>query len=448
MLIGRDRRAFPARLWRGAAMFLLLITLVSPAQASTPPAPSAGKVAQWVEVRRAYGLAGSPAAVAALAGAASDVGTSLWGFPATEEELADLDLAGRNAFIAGVATSVLPLARSMANFGGAWVDQLSGGDLVVQLVSPDPAALAAIQRLAPAGGRVVRVERVAHTERQLLAALRGLVRSWPDRHAGLVLAGAAVSEPANGLAVHVAGTSSTDLMVLSSELTAETGVDVAVDNVTVADDAACTSRDSCYTPMKAGNRVRDGSTTGGNWCTQGFLVVENGTSNVQFLTAGHCGVKGVGNTWYHQAYGLLGAEDGTAYGEDGYDVMKVEFPDSQKSALIYGVSGSQQLTASRNPITNEGVCFSGARTDAVVCGTVTAANATWLSQTCSCNVWGGDTNLAPIPGDSCAPLYSRVYITGANPYWSNTPIGIVDHESGYFAVVAAAEWALGVTVSR
>ncbi len=47
-----------------------------------------------------------------------------------------------------------------------------------------------------------------------------------------------------------------------------------------------------------------------------------------------------------------------------------------------------------------------------------------------------------------SPLYARVYITGGTPYWLNTPIGIVDHENGYFALVSAAEWVLNVTAYR
>lgn len=235
--------------------------------------------------------------------------------------------------------------------------------------------------------------------------------------------GAAIDEEANGLSVNVAPGSGTDPSALARDLSLAAGVGVTVHEVVAGGDASCTSRDSCYSPMKAGNKVRDGSIYGANWCTQGFLVVKNGTSDVEFLTAGHCAWDGVGSIWYHQAYGLLGAEDGTAYGEDGYDVMKVQFPDAQRSALIYGVSGSQQLTASRSPIQNEGVCFSGAKTNAIVCGTVTAATATWVSQTCGCNVWGGDTNLAPIPGDSGSPLYARVYITGGPHIGSTRPSG-------------------------
>src|SRR5699024_5359405 len=49
---------------------------------------------------------------------------------------------------------------------------------------------------------------------------------------------------------------------------------------------ACTDREHCTSPMKAGNVTRRGSTTGGR-CTMGFHV-RIGTDE-QFITAGHCG---------------------------------------------------------------------------------------------------------------------------------------------------------------
>lgn len=199
--------------------------------------------------------------------------------------------------------------------------------------------------------------------------------------------------------------------------------------------------------MRAGIRIRDGSISGVNWCTMGFLVTDDGTSNQLLLTAGHCSWNGVGNAWYHKAYGKVGAEvDTGAYGEDGYDVMIVGFPDAQASKLIYGESTQHVLRSARDPITNEGVCFSGAKTGGIVCGTVTDNLRSWVSQTCDCNVWGGDTNLAPLHGDSGAPLYHRAYMPGPDPYWLITPIGIVDHENGYFAWVTAAEWIYSVHI--
>lgn len=84
-----------------------------------------------------------------------------------------------------------------------------------------------------------------------------------------------------------------------------------------------------------------------------------------------------------------------------------------------------------------------------MCGTVQDNLRSWVSETCSCNVWGGDASYTPIKGDSGAPVYARVYITSTgSPYWSHTPIGVNDHENGGFAYVTAAQWVLGVTVYR
>jgi hypothetical protein len=146
------------------------------------------------------------------------------------------------------------------------------------------------------------------------------------------------------------------------------------------------------------------------------------------------------------ATGLLGSESGTDYGEDGYDVMKVGLPDAQKSEQIFGISGPQQMSSARDPIKGEAICFSGAATNAIVCGTVQDDFRNWTSETCNCTVWGGDASWTPIHGDSGAPAYARVYITGGTPYWLNTPLGVVDHEIGAFAWATAAQWVLDVTV--
>jgi hypothetical protein len=74
--------------------------------------------------------------------------------------------------------------------------------------------------------------------------------------------------------------------------------------------------------MKGGIVIRKGS-TGGDRCTMGFHVVAG--SDVQFVTAGHCGYSG-SNNWYHQSYGYVGSEQATLYGNNGIDIMKDALP--------------------------------------------------------------------------------------------------------------------------
>jgi len=348
--------------------------------------------------------------------------------------------------VAAAHEELIPFVRTLPNFGGVWVDQVAGGDLVVGLTNPDAATIATIEAKRPKDSRSVQIVATRHTAAELEAAVRAVSRSLRTQHPGVTLVGVARDLVGNRVRAEIAPGSVDDLDALAAQLTALANVEVVVAQVVPGHDVVCTSRDNCYNPMKAGNRVRDGSVSGANWCTQGFLVTANGTTNEYFLTAGHCAVYGASNTWYHKGFGYLGPEVATAYGWDGYDVMTVGWPDAQNSRLIYGVSGTQIITDARDPITNEGACFSGAGTNAVVCGTVTVDFRNWISETCDCEVWGGDTNLAPIPGDSGAPLYHRFWVGGGQNYWKNTPIGIIDHEYGYFAWVTAAEWVLNVTI--
>jgi hypothetical protein len=225
-------------------------------QPSSPPRPS--QVAEWAAVRSAYGLSADPAAVAALAGSASDVGSAAWGIPATAGELASLGLEDRNAFVSAAHERLIPYVRTLTTLGGVWVDQMTGGDIVVQLTQSDASTVSTIMALAPAGRHAVRVQVVQHTEAQLLDALRGLSRSWGARYGAIQLVGAAIDEEANGLSVEIASGSGTDLSALSHDLSATAGVGVSVREVVAGGDATCTSRDSCYSPMKAGNKVRDG----------------------------------------------------------------------------------------------------------------------------------------------------------------------------------------------
>lgn len=447
--------------WYGQTRLAIAVAAISilgsaSGVAATPPdehdGPSrASQVAQWVSIRRAYGLSDDPIRVDALAGSTEDVGSADWGIPMTAEEAEAVDINGRNLFVRAAHEQLVPYARSLKSFAGLYVDQLAGGDIVVQLTDINPEAVAAIQARAPKDTRKVRVVAARYPNALLESTARSIAKSRNSLLAGLSFTGVALDTVGNRVRVEIAPGSGHDLRALGERLSATFGVDVVIAEVArSADVVGCTtSRDTCYDPMRAGNRIRDGSVNGENWCTQGFPVKENGTTNVQILTACHCYKLGVSNTWYHKAYGKLGAEDGTAYGEDGYDVMKVEFPNAQVSERIFDVSGTQQNTAARDPITGEGICFSGARTDAIVCGTVQDNLRSWVSETCSCNVWGGDASYTPIKGDSGAPVYARVYITSTgSPYWSHTPIRVNDHENGGFAYVTAAQWVLGVTVYR
>lgn len=175
----------PRRRGLGAALVgVVLAALVSaPAGAVSPPSsppspPRPALVAEWTAVRSAYGLSADPASIVALAGSASDMGSAAWGIPATAGELASLGLEDRNAFVNAAHERLVPYLRSLPALGGIWVDQKSGGDIVVQLTSTDASTLNTIRALAPAGRHAVRVQTVQHTQAQLQDVLRSLSQGW------------------------------------------------------------------------------------------------------------------------------------------------------------------------------------------------------------------------------------------------------------------------------
>ena len=317
----------------------------STATAVGVPVATGSNAAQAVAARKAYGLVADPATVAALMASSADVGSAEVGIPMTSDEVAAVDINGRNAFVAAASDELIPFVRSLKTFAGVWVDQQSGGDLVVSLTSVDAPTLGAIEARKPNASREVRVVTAKHTAAALEAAMHTLTQTWPSAHPDAPLVSVGRDTPNNRLQVQITKGSGADLAALASSLTTQAGVDVTVTETEPGDDVTCTSRDTCYGPIKAGIRIRDGSTSGTHWCTMGFLVTVNGTTDEQLLTAAHCYFDGVGTNWYHNAYGLLGSEaNRSAYGQDGYDVMTVRFPDAQDSELIYGVSGPQQLT--------------------------------------------------------------------------------------------------------
>jgi hypothetical protein len=125
--------------------------------------------------------------------------------------------------------------------------------------------------------------------------------------------------------------------------------------------------------------------------------------------------------------------------------------DAQASEEIYGFSNVyDMMRAARDPILNEAVCASEAISNTNDCGTVSDTSLTWTSETENIKVSGGDTTgIAPIIGDSGSPLYSRISVPakpGVPAHNEFVPIGIIDHENGYFARVQDALSVWGATI--
>lgn len=379
-----------------------------------------------VNTRAALGLPADPAYVAALRGAPDDVGTARWNIPLTRAE-AD-EVQARFAFAAATRQAVLPFAESLPTFAGAYFDHQARGELVILLTAADDAILSKIRALAPAGRRT-RVEIVAHTEAALRAAVPTAWEAW--RAAGGPEAYAiAVDTPRNAIRIDVDAANLAAAQQYVAEVSTAIGLPVFVGVGERPTPAACTDRDHCTSPMYAGIVVRMGSTTSTSACTMGFQI-KAGT-DVQFVTAGHCGA--VGTNFYHQGYGFVGSGLKTQYANNGRDIMTVQMPDSQGSSLLY--ANSVAVSAMYDPYTGEGVCASrGFSSPPWACGVVQNAYVSWTDSICNCTSFGGDSSISFIPGDSGSPI-----VDASNQYIA---IGVANLTNGEFARVEDALTAWG-----
>lgn len=195
-------------------------------------------------------------------------------------------------------------------------------------------------------------------------------------------------------------------------------------------EAACTTRENCSSPMKAGIVIRKGSTTGTR-CTMGFNVQVG--SDEQFLTSGHCGWDG-SNNWYHAGFGLIGAETATQYVNNGREAMRVQMSDAQDSNLVYNLFNP--VTSARNPIQGESMCASLGVSNSHSCGIVEVSVTSWFATNCSCTMNGADASIVQIVGDSGSPYFSSQAVG----------IGIGSTSDGKFARLGDVLTAWGISI--
>ncbi len=397
-------------------------------------------VREGIATRGAFGLDADPGTVKALLGSTADVGTAIWGFPLTPVELEQLDLGRRMAFADVVDTRILGHLRTLATFGGAYFDQAAGGALTIGLTRIDQSVVSEIaDQLADQDGlwRVVVVER---TERALDALVPHALHLWRELLPDRTEIGIGTDAVTNGLFIEVVADDEAAVSV-SAEIASR--LDVPVELRMVPDfgvDTDCTSRTHCHAPTRAGINIYGSSNYDPNTrCTMGFHVRRTYNGDKQFLSAGHCGY--LYSNWYHQAIGLLGSVQLNIYA-NGYDVMRVQMPDSEASPKIYG-EDNLNVTGSGTPVQGETPCASlGAGSNTIKCGVVESAWRSWLSETAGYTVWGGDMSYATIDGDSGSPVY-RVVTGSAVTFRA---IGINTHEKGYFARVDLALTSLSVRI--
>lgn len=219
-----------------------------------------------------------------------------------------------------------------------------------------------------------------------------------------------------------------DALARSEQLEEELGVPVTVEAAELDHDTACTTRDNCSGPMRAGIWIYKGQVDSVAECTMAFHIVIG--TDEHFTTAGHCGYSG-SNSWLTRPLGVIGSEPaggaGTLYRDGGQDIMYVTMADAQASQYIYACC--TDILGYAFPIQNETVCASLGKTNAIRCGTVTSTWLSYLSDTPNpdIHVWGGDTSITTIDGDSGSPVYRL------NDRNQATAIGVNTTEFGQFA---------------
>lgn len=339
-----------------------------------------------------------------------------------------LDLRGRSVFADSVERNVLPFLRTLPTFGGAYYDQANSGTLTVLLTVRDPGLEAVISQKMVGSTGPWRVEEATHTERSLTAALDRAQSTWSVVGGGPAL-GFGLDTRSNAIFVEVEANDSALAASAAGRLVDALGVRVVVRVGTPGYDTACTDRDHCSSPMKAGVNIYKGAVHGlPADCTLGWFIVRSGDK--QFVTAGHCSFNNPGLTWIHPGFGSLGVRLQTLYANNGQDIMRVGLgTDSQASDDVY--NDGNDTVGSSTPTQGETLCASlGGGSNAVKCGTVQSALRTWTSETCNCTVSGGDMSYTTIPGDSGSPVYRR--LPGGTGDQLRA-IGVNDHQNGYFA---------------
>jgi hypothetical protein len=309
-----------------------------------------------------------------------------------------------------VSEELLPFARSLPEFAGAYIDQTTGGSLVVMVTGRLSEVTADLRQLEPEANLGVRVVPAQTSYGALRKAVTSAWDVWDRIVATGGLLAVGIDVPSNTLRLEVEPAVLPGMATYAAAMgtALDVQVSVVVGAIGIPAVQTCSTRHRCYNPSETGTFIaqnRPGGTIG--FCAMGFHI-SIGT-NEQFLSSGHCGYPAQ-NYWYQLDGPGWGNEAGTRFAPYGDDVMKVEFSDAQASDGIYGASPSVHVGGYRAPVYGEAVCASLPKQTGPVldCGTVSddfksysisGAWGTWI-------VYGGDSSgILVQQGDSGAPVF-------------------------------------------
>jgi hypothetical protein len=374
---------------------------------------------------------------------------SLVAFPgaaAAGEPNLDIETDATETFISYQAVlldNLIPSVQSLPGYVDGYFDHANGSGLVVQFeegLEPDLEGLG----LVPAGlDPSPVVESVPYSADDIQDAI---LTPWETAPEDLPLYGVAYDAGDRAIVLQVAPGHTDEALAAAPAVSEATRMQVEIEEAPRPDDTACSTRATCYSPMKGGIQIRRGSTSGA-LCTMGFHV-QVGTDE-QFVTAGHCGYSG-SNAWYHAGYpnadcssttGCVGFETATQYGTNGRDIMRVQMNDSQDSNVMWALGGSSDPVGSAvDPMQGMWTCVTkGVSQQWWQCGWLSHTSTSWTSTTCGCVVVGARTAVGGEASDSGSPI-----VVGVAGSWR--ALGILNTNGGHFARVQDALSAWGITI--
>lgn len=321
----------------------------------------------------------------------------------TANESQRLELQARMTFANGVAERVVPFARQLPTYAGVYIDQTAGGRAVVLLTQPDPGVEAGIEALLPSPSRGLDIRYVKATYRELEAAMAAVWSRPPSALRGTDILATLLDERANAIIVQVPHDALERVAKKQEALQDQLGVQVVVTGGQVETPAICNNRDDCHTPFRAGIRI----TSPDMGCTMGFHIARNvAPFDMQFITTGHCSFGALSDDWSHAGFGFIGQVLETEYVNNGWDIMRVQMPDSEATNRIYGEV--RRVAGRRDPLQGEAVCASLGNRNVIDCGTVGNANAEYNDDNGLHIVNAADlTGVDIVAGDSGSPVYVR-----------------------------------------
>jgi hypothetical protein len=322
-------------------------------------------LASAIQFREAFGLNSDAGFVERIERDPSASRT--YGVALTDLEHADLER--RDEIQAQLGSAIDYLKSHPDRFGGLFIDQQSGGLMVVNLVGGTTDDEEQVKALLP-DGATVEFREVETTEAELAALHSRVDSELPALEAA-------------GIRVNLVTTSVRDNAVrIGLDRLDPTWIgkvrDSLPEGVAIVEQgpiapSACT-RSFCPTPerLRAGLEIK--RVTGGKEyiCTSGFLV--HGGTNTQMLTAGHCfndpaiehGRLGLPVTHTNQSIGTVSAE--TYYDGSDADAMLIDIPNSRESNWVFTTYSMENLGYA---VEGMNVCRSGI-VSLVDCGPVEA----------------------------------------------------------------------------